>query len=91
VCSKSSQRAIDELQRTVLDVESKYKTELGRMRKKYEQQLGEYETQTDTLARSNGELGRANKALAARVKVSSTSCFLVYRMYRPRGRDDKAD
>ena len=68
-CSKQSQRAIDELQRTVVDVESKYKAELGRLRKKYEQQLGEYETQLDTLTRSNGELARANKALAARIKV----------------------
>ena len=53
----------------MLDVESKYKAELGRLRKKYEQQLGEYETQNDTLTRSNSELARANKALAARIKV----------------------
>ena len=69
-CSKNSQRAIDELQRTVLDVESKYKAELSRLRKKHEQQLGDYESQMDTLSRSNSEVARANKALAARVKVS---------------------
>ena len=76
-CSKNSQRAIDELQRTVVDVETKYKAELNRLRKKHDQQLVEYETQIDTLTRSNGELARANKALAARVKVYSSDCYYV--------------
>ena len=58
-------------------MESKYKAELGRVRKKYEQQFIEYETQTDTLARSNGELARANKALAARIKVTAHVDVLV--------------
>jgi len=53
-----------------MDVESKYKAELSRLRKKYEQQLGEYETQIETMTRTNTELGKANKALAARVKVA---------------------
>ena len=51
-------------------MESKYKAELSRLRKKHEQQLGDYESQMDTLSRSNSEVARANKALAARVKVS---------------------
>lgn len=77
MCRKNGQRAIEELQRTVIEVESKYKAELGRLRKKYEQQLTEYETQLDTLTRSNSELGRANKALAARVKVYATLKLLI--------------
>jgi len=59
----------------VEDTESKYKTELNRLRKKYEQALGDYETQLDTLTRSNGELARANKALAARIKVCHSASF----------------
>lgn len=53
----------------MVDLESKYKTELNRLRKKCDQQLSECETEIETLTRSNGELGKANKALAARVKV----------------------
>ena len=75
--SKQSQRAIDELQRTVVEVESKYKTELGRVRKKYDQQFTDYESQIDIMSRSNGELSRANKALAARVKVSALLILLT--------------
>jgi septal ring factor EnvC (AmiA/AmiB activator) len=67
---KGSQRAIDELQRTITEIETKYKTELARQRKKYESDIREYEIQIETLNRSNAELGKANKAIASRVKVS---------------------
>ena len=38
-CSKSSQRAMDELQRTIIEIETKYKAELSRLKKKYETEL----------------------------------------------------
>jgi len=69
-CSKSSQRALDELQRTIVDVETKYKAEIGRLKKKHETDLREYEIQVETLNRNNAELSKANKSLAARVKVT---------------------
>ena len=67
--SKSSQRAMDELQRTIIEIETKYKAELSRLKKKYEVELREYEMQIETLTRSNNELAKSNKSLSARVKV----------------------
>jgi septal ring factor EnvC (AmiA/AmiB activator) len=79
VFRKNGQRAIEELQRTVIEIESKYKAELNRVKKKYDQQIADYEHQLDTLSRSNAELARANKALAARIKVTCTiyTCSLI--------------
>lgn len=68
--SKSGGRAVEELNRTIIEIESKYKGELGRLKKKYEADFRELEIQVDTLSRANGEFSKANKALAARVKVS---------------------
>jgi len=67
--SKSSQRAVDELQRTITEIEAKYKSELSRLKKKYETELREFEIQIDTLNRNNGELAKANKSLSTHVKV----------------------
>lgn len=68
-CRKGSQRALDELQRTIVDVETKYKAEIGRLKKKHESDIREYEIQVETLNRNNAELSKANKSLAARIKV----------------------
>lgn len=38
-CRKSSQRALDELQRTIVEIESKYKAEISRIKKKYETEI----------------------------------------------------
>jgi len=65
---KNGQRTVEELQRTILEIETKYKAELSRYKKKYETDLRELEIQIETLSRSNGELGKANKSLATRVK-----------------------
>jgi len=70
-CRKSSQRALDELQRTIVDVETKYKAEIGRLKKKHESDVREYEIQVETLNRNNAELSKANKSLAARIKVTT--------------------
>lgn len=72
-CRKSSQRALDELQRTIVDVETKYKAEIGRLKKKHESDVREYEIQVETLNRNNAELSKANKSLAARIKVTTVS------------------
>ena len=74
---KSSQRALDELQRTIVDVEAKYKAEIGRLKKKHESDVREYEIQVETLNRNNAELSKANKSLATRVKVILTVAGLV--------------
>jgi len=42
---------------------------MGRLKKKYESDVREYEIQVETLNRNNAELSKANKSLAARVKV----------------------
>lgn len=68
--SKSSARAIEELQRTIIEIESKYKSELSRLKKKHESELREYILQIETLTRTNGDLANANKSLSLRVKVS---------------------
>merc|ERR1739848_312803 len=44
------------------------KGELGRLRKKYDAEIREFELQIDTLGRTNGELSKNNKALANKVK-----------------------
>ncbi len=67
--SKSSQRAIDELQRTIIEIETKYKAEISRIKKKFEMEIREYEIQVETLTRTNAELAKNNKALSGRVKV----------------------
>merc|ERR1712002_214930 len=65
---KNSQRALDELQKTIIEIESKYKSEMSRLKKKYEVEFREYEIQIETLTRTNAELGKNNKGLAAKCK-----------------------
>jgi len=66
---KQGQRTISELTQTIIETETKYKAELSRYKKKYETEVHELEIQVDSLSRSNGELAKANKSLASRVKV----------------------
>lgn len=70
---KSGQRALDELQRTIIELETRFKTEISRLKKKYEAEFREFEIQVETLSRANGELGKNNKALGARVKELEVS------------------
>ena len=60
---------MDELQRTIIEIESRYKSEISRLKKKYESEIREYEIQIETLNRTNAELAKSNKSLAARLKV----------------------
>jgi len=66
------------LQRTIIEIETKYKAEINRLKKKYEADIREFEIQIETLSRSNGELARNNKAMAAKLKVRArawTACL----------------
>ena len=76
--SKSGQRALDELQRTIVEIETRYKAELSRLRKKYDAEIREYEIQIETLNRTNAELAKSNKGLGARVKVSPPFISSLY-------------
>lgn len=60
-----------------MDVETKYKAEIGRLKKKHESDIREYEIQVETLNRNNAELSKANKSLAARIKVFQSSAIAV--------------
>ena len=72
---KGGLRSAEELQRTIVDIETKYKAELGRAKKKYETDFRELEIQNENLNRANNELAKANKSLAGRVKV--TRAFVI--------------
>ena len=69
VCSKNSQRTIDELRANVADLETRLRNETNRIKSRYETQIHEIEMQNDVLTRSNAELTKGNKGLLARVKV----------------------
>lgn len=76
---KGGLRSTEELQRTIVEIETKYKAELGRAKKKYDTDFRELEMQNESLSRANNELAKANKSLAGRVKVSFTftSSFII--------------
>lgn len=67
---KSSQRAIEELQRTLIEVETRYKTEISRLKKKYETDIRELEGALENANRANAEYSKQIKVLQARVKVT---------------------
>lgn len=66
---KSSARAIEELQRTLVEVETRYKTEINRIKKKYETDIRELEGALDNANRANAEYLKQIKSLQHRVKV----------------------
>ena len=67
---KSSARAIEELQRTLVEVETRYKSEISRIKKKYENDIRELELALDNANRINAEYSKQIKVLQLRVKVS---------------------
>jgi len=66
---KNNQRTIEELQRTIVEIETRYKSELGRLKKKYDSEIREYEITVENLNRVNADLTRQAKGAGARVKV----------------------
>ena len=67
---KSGQRAIEELQRTLIEVETRYKTEIARIKKKYETDIRELEAALDNANRANAEYLKQIKILQQRNKVT---------------------
>jgi len=65
---RSSQRVIEELQRTLVEVETRMKTEITRLKKKYELQIRELEAALDNANRANAEYLKQIKSLQSRVK-----------------------
>jgi len=65
---RSSQRVIEELQRTLVEVETRMKTEISRLKKKYELQIRELEAALDNANRANAEYVKQIKSLQIRVK-----------------------
>lgn len=70
---KSSARAIDELQRTLVEVETRYKTEITRIKKKYETDIRELEGALDNANRANAEYLKQIKSLQNRNRVCNFS------------------
>ena len=52
-----------------MEIETRYKSELGRLKKKYDSELREYEITVENLNRANSELQRGLKGAKTRVKV----------------------
>jgi len=69
VCSKGSQRTIEELRKNVADLETRLRNETSRIKTRYETQFHEFEMQADVLSRSNAELTKNNKGLLTKIKV----------------------
>ena len=57
------------MQRTIVEIETRYKAELGRLKKKYDGEIREYEITIENLNRVNGEMQRSLKGANQRVKV----------------------
>ena len=73
---RNSQRTVEEMQRNILEIENKYKSENSRLKKKYESEHREFEIQIDNLNRTNAELGKANKSLATKLRVGYSFVFI---------------
>jgi len=65
---RTSQRATEDLQRALTELESKTKGESSRLKKKFESELHEFEVQVDNLNRTNGELAKNNKSFSTKIK-----------------------
>jgi len=52
-----------------VEIETRYKAELGRLKKKYDSEIKEYEITIENLNRVNADLQRAGKGAQARIKV----------------------
>ena len=57
------------MQRTLIELENRYKNENGRLKKKYETDQQDVLLQIDVLNRNNADLAKNNKILSTRVKV----------------------
>ncbi|XP_018649676.1 putative paramyosin [Schistosoma mansoni] len=69
---KSTTRTIEELTVTITEMEVKYKSELSRLKKRYESNIADLEIQLDTANKANANLMKENKNLSQRVKDLET-------------------
>jgi len=70
------------MQRTIVEMETKLKSESSRLKKKYESENQDLIIQIDNLNRTNADLAKANKSLATKLKVNSTACCHLVNMWR---------
>jgi len=75
-CRRNSARSVEDMQRTITELETKLKSESNRLKKKYESEHQDLIIQIDNLNRTNADLAKANKSLATKLRVASTSLFL---------------
>nr|ABS19447.1 multivalent antigen sj97-GAPDH [synthetic construct] len=69
---KSTTRTIEELTVTITEMEVKYKSELSRLKKRYESSIADLEIQLDATNKANANLMKENKNLAQRIKDLET-------------------
>ena len=70
-CRRNSARSVEDMQRTIMELETKLKSESSRLKKKYESEQQDLMMQLDNLNRNNADLAKANKSLAAKLKVNA--------------------
>ena len=63
------------MQRTIVDIEAKFKAEASRLKKKFESEHRDLEVQIDGLGRNNAELAKANKSLTIKLRVCMASSY----------------
>ena len=66
---RNSARSAEDMQRTIMELETKLKSESSRLKKKYESENQDLIIQIDNLNRTNADLAKANKSLASKLKV----------------------
>lgn len=64
---RSTQRTIEELTITITEIEVKYKSEINRLKKKYEATITELEIQLDNANKYNAKLAKDNNDLSRRI------------------------
>ena len=74
---RNSARAAEDMQRTIMELETKLKSESSRLKKKYESENQDLIIQIENLNRTNADLAKANKSLASKLKVNLQLFFCV--------------
>jgi len=68
---RSNARSAEDMQRTIMELETKLKSESSRLKKKYESENQDLIIQIENLNRTNADLAKANKSLSSKLKVNS--------------------
>jgi len=62
------------MQRTIVEMETKLKSESSRLKKEYESENQDLAIVIDNLNRTNADIAKANKSLATKLTVNCTAC-----------------